>query len=58
MGYSVTGIMGMNMAGIPLVGSDICGFIFNTTAELCTRWYVLGAFYPFARNHNSWDTIA
>ena len=58
MGWSVTGIMGMNMAGIPLVGSDICGFIGNTTAELCARWYNVGAFYPFARNHNSWDTIA
>lgn len=58
MGYSITGIMAHNIAGIPLAGSDICGFIGNTNAELCARWYVVGAFYPFSRNHNSWDTIA
>lgn len=58
MGYSVTGIMAHNIAGIPLAGADICGFIGNTTAELCARWYTVGAFYPFSRNHNSWDTIA
>jgi alpha-glucosidase (family GH31 glycosyl hydrolase) len=58
MGYSVTGIMAHNIAGIPLAGADICGFIGDTNAELCARWYVVGAFYPFSRNHNSWDTIA
>ena len=58
MGYSVTGIMGHNIMGIPLAGSDICGFIGNTNAELCARWHMVGAFYPFSRNHNSWDTIA
>ena len=53
MGYSVTGTMSHNIQGIPLVGADICGFIGNTNAELCARWYTVGAFYPFSRNHNA-----
>lgn len=57
MGYSVTGVMQHNIIGIPLAGSDICGFIFDTNAELCARWYTLGAFYPFSRNHNNWGQI-
>lgn len=56
MGYSVTGVMAHNIIGIPLAGSDICGFLGNTTAELCARWHVVGAFYPFSRNHNGWDS--
>ena len=53
MGYSVTGIMLMNMFGITLSGSDICGFMGDTTDELCLKWHYVGAFYPFSRNHNA-----
>jgi len=55
MAQSVTGSMSMHLFGIPLVGTDICGFGGNTTPELCARWHMVGAFQTFSRNHNGWD---
>lgn len=58
MGRQVTGIMLMNMFGIPVSGADICGFGGNTNPELCARWTVVGSFSPFSRNHNAYGSAS
>lgn len=52
LGYSITGVMMQNVMGIPLAGSDICGFSGDANDTLCTRWYNVGAFHPFSINNN------
>lgn len=47
-----------SMFQLPMVGSDVCGFNFNTNPTLCARWAVLGAWNPFYRNHAEISSIS
>ncbi len=48
---SIPMLLNVSISGVAFCGVDIGGFGGNTDAELLVRWYQLGIFYPFCRNH-------
>jgi alpha-glucosidase len=48
---SIPMLLNIGLSGIPFAGVDIGGFWENALPELVIRWYELGIFYPFFRNH-------
>lgn len=48
---TVPQLLNLGMAGIPIVGADIGGFLGSPSPELFTRWLQMGVFSPFCRNH-------
>jgi alpha-glucosidase (family GH31 glycosyl hydrolase) len=46
----------LNIFGVQMVGSDICGHKGRASEELCARWLQLGSLYPFARLHKNIDS--
>lgn len=48
---SLTQMMNLGLSGMNMAGSDVGGFGSDTTPELLSRWFQLGAISPFFRNH-------
>ena len=53
---SVLMTLTLGLTGLTWSGADVGGFFGNPDAELMTRWYQLGIYYPFFRGHAHLDT--
>lgn len=54
---SIQMLLNLGLSGMPVCGSDVGGFLDNTTPELLTRWLQMAVFTPFLRNHSNIRTI-
>jgi len=53
---SVPMCLALGITGLTYSGADVGGFFGNPDAELMTRWYQVGVFYPFFRGHAHLET--
>jgi len=56
LAVSMPMLLTLGLAGLPNSGADVGGFFGNPDPELLTRWYQVGAFYPFFRGHAHLET--
>ncbi|MHA2016251.1 MAG: TIM-barrel domain-containing protein [Candidatus Thorarchaeota archaeon] len=49
---SIPMLLNLGLSGVPMCGADVGGFFGDVSKELFVRWYQLGCFYPFFRNHS------
>lgn len=56
MADSLQMLLNLGLSGVAFCGSDVGGFMDNTTGELLARWTQMAAFTPFFRNHSSLGT--
>ncbi|KAF9357917.1 hypothetical protein BGX26_002855 [Mortierella sp. AD094] len=49
-------LLTIGLSGLPFSGADVGGFFGNPDAELLTRWYQAGIYYPFFRAHAHIDS--
>ena len=57
LALSIPMLINMGLSGIPFNGVDVGGFGDDCSNELLIRWYELGIFYPFFRNHSSMEGV-
>lgn len=56
LAVSIPMLTTLSLTGLPFSGADVGGFFNNPDAELLTRWYQLGTYYPFFRGHAHQET--
>ena len=50
-------LMNLGLSGVAHCGVDVGGFFDDCNGELLARWYELGIFQPFLRNHSCKGTL-
>jgi alpha-glucosidase len=58
MAKSIPMLLNLGLCGVPFSGADVGGFAQDADSDLLVRWFELGIFYPFFRNHSAMDTAA
>ena len=56
LAVSIPMVLTLGVSGLTFSGADVGGFFGNPDAELMTRWYQVGSYYPFFRGHAHLET--